>query len=273
MSAVALILIGLLRSAFAGLPLVLFLSTLFLFMVPGVVLSRWLLVEHLSGPAMVPVSFVISAGMFGLLGVPLLILHGSLGLYLWIAVAVVAASLMAAAFGTLRRKTPAEKGVSALSYSSLLWVPFLLLNAVLTSVSTARAQGVLGDTWVYLAWVRQFLNTKELALHEPYFGNEIDAVSRAKINGWLLEQAAFSRVSGIDPIELVLGYLRPTLVVMTLLAFYALAKTLLKSETAALLAGSLYALFFLINLHPTVVSVGGEFIGRVAEDKFVARFL
>ena len=89
----------------------------------------------------------------------------------------------------------------------------------------------------------------------------------------MLEQAAFSRVSGIDPIELVLGYLRPTLVVMSLLAFYALARTLLKSETAALLAGSLYALFFLIQLDPTLGSFGREFVGRVAEDKFAARFL
>jgi hypothetical protein len=273
MSAVALILIGLLGSVFAGHPLVPFLSTLFLFMVPGVVLSRWLFDEHLSRSAMVPVSFAISAGIFGLLGVPLLILHGSLELYLWIAGAVVAASLTVAVFGTLRRKKPAEKGISVLSYSSWLWVPFLLLNAVLASVSTARAQGVLGDTWVYLAWVRQFLNVEALALHEPYFGDEIDTVSRVKINGWLLEQAAFSKVSGIDPIELVLGYLRPALVVMSLLAFYALARTLLKSETAALLAGSFYALFFLIQLDPTVVSFGGEFVGRVAEDKFAARFL
>ena len=46
-----------------------------------------------------------------------------------------------------------------------------------------------------------------------------------------------------------------------------------KSEAAALLAGSLYALFFLIYLHPTAATLGGEFIGRVAEDKFVARSL
>jgi hypothetical protein len=77
----------------------------------------------------------------------------------------------------------------------------------------------------------------------------------------------------MDPTQLILGYLKPTLVVMSLLAFYALARTLLKSETAALLTGSLYALFFLINLHPTVASFGAELIGRVAEDKFVARFL
>ncbi len=273
LGAVALILVGL-RPAFAATPLILFFSTLFLFMVPGLVLSRRFLDEHISGLATVPVAFTISAGIFGLFGVPVLILHGSLESYLWIAGAIVAASLAAAAFGTLRKKRSRERDISPASHFSWLWVPFLLLNTLLASASTVRAQGTLGDMWVYLAWVRQFLNENELALHEPYFESAIATVSRVKINGWLLEQAAFSRVSGIDPIDLILvGYLKPTLVVMSLLAFYALAQILLKSETAALLAGSLYAMFFLTNLEPTAASLGGEFIGRVTEDKFVARAL
>jgi hypothetical protein len=60
---------------------------------------------------------------------------------------------------------------------------------------------------------------------------------------------------------------------VALLCFYALARTLLKSEAAALLAGCLCALFFLVNLNYTHFSFGGEFVGRIAEDKFVARFL
>ena len=273
LGAVALILVGPLRSSSAAFPLVSFLSTLFLFMVPGVLLSRRLFDDHISGPVVVPVSFTISAGIFGLLGVPFLILHGSLGLYIWIAGWIVAASLTAVVFVVLRRKKPTEHGVSGISSFNWLWIPFVLLSTVLACVSTLKVQGTNGDMWVYMAWVREFLSADRLALHEPYFGKEIGTFSRVQINGWLLEQASFSKVSGTDPIELIHGYLKPTLVVMSLLAFYALARTLSKSDTAALLAGSLYALFFLINLDPTIVSFGGEFIGRVAEDKFVARFL
>ena len=72
---------------------------------------------------------------------------------------------------------------------------------------------------------------------------------------------------------LVLDYLAPTLVFVSLLAFYALARTLIKSEAAALLSGCLYALFFLINIEPSVFTFGGEFISRITEDKFVAKFL
>ena len=88
------------------------------------------------------------------------------------------------------------------------------------------------DIWVYLAYVREALNTSHLALHEPYFGKDT-GISRVKINGWLLEQAALSGTSGVDPVELVLRYLNPTLIVLALFAFYALARILVKSAAGA----------------------------------------
>ncbi len=102
------------------------------------------------------------------------------------------------------------------------------------------------DLWVYMAYVREFLNTEQLARFESYFGNETGA-SRVRINGWLLEQAALARVSGLDPVDLVLRYLNPTVVVLALLAAYALARLLLKSEAAALVAGTVYALFLTVG--------------------------
>jgi hypothetical protein len=268
----ALIVVGPLRSTFAEAPLIPFLGALLLLMVPGIMLVRLFFEEYLSGAVMVPVSFAISVGIFALMGVPFLLLHQSLELYIWIAGAIVAASLVAAVLRMLRRKPTAENDARIRPSMIWLWIPFLLLSAVLASMSAIKVQGFYSDMWVYLAWVREFLSADKLALHEPYFGHHI-GTSRAQINGWLLEQAALSKISGIDPVELVLKYLAPTLVVMSLLAFYALARTLMKNTTAALLAGSLYALFFLINLDPTIVSLGGEFVGRVAEDKFVARFM
>ena len=51
------------------------------------------------------------------------------------------------------------------------------------------------------------------------------------------------------------------------------AIAILKSASGALLAGCLYALFFLINLRPSIYEFGGEFISRIGEDKFTARFV
>jgi hypothetical protein len=230
--------------------------------------------ERFGGAALVPLSFVISTGLFGLLGVPLLMLEASLDLYLWMAGAITVAFLAAAMVRAARGRPPARGGDDATwgSSSRWLWIPFLLLSAALAFVSRLRVPGVYEDLWVYLGYVRDFLGTESLASHEPFFGNET-GLSRVKINGWLLEQAALSRISGIDPVELVFDYLTPTLVVVALLAFYSLARVLFKNEAAALLAGCVCALFFLVNLDYTFYSFGGEFIARIAEDKFVARFL
>jgi hypothetical protein len=273
-SAGALMLLGPLRGVVEAFPLAAFLSTLVLFLAPGVLLSHWFLGGHFSGAALVPVSFAISTGIFGLLGVPMLVLHLRLGAYLFLAAAVLAAVLAAAVIRTLRGWSPEESKGSPLSASSFdwLWVPFVLLSTALAAASGARVPFFYDDIWVYLSWVREFLGTDRLALYEPYFGHET-GLSRVMINGWLLEQAALSRASGVDPIELVLHYLTPTLVVVALLAFYALARVLFGSETGALLSGCLFALFYVVNLEPSLLSSGGEFVGRMAEDKFVARFV
>jgi hypothetical protein len=273
-SAGALILLGPLRFVTEALPLLAFLSAFVLFLVPGVLLSHWFLGEHFSGAALVPVAFAISAGIFGLLGVPMLILHLRLGAYLLLAATVVAAFLAAAVVRTRRGLTPEERKDGTLSPTSFewLWVPFALLSTVLVAASGARVPFFYDDIWVYLAWVREFLSTDKLALYEPYFGNET-GLSRVMIDGWLLELAALSRASGVDPVELVLDYLAPALIVVALLAFYTLARILFRSEAAALLSGCLLALFYLVNLEPSLLSFGGEFVGRIAEDKFVTRFV
>jgi hypothetical protein len=276
--AAAFAVVGPLRGAFATQPQVLLVGTLILFMAPGVLLTRWFLGEYFSGAALLPTAFVISAGTFALLGVPLLILQSSLEAYLWVSGATVAASLLVAALvallGELRREQTArpETGFAVSDRGGLLWVPFLALVAALTYISRINAPSYFGDIWVYLSWVREFLGGGTLASEEPYFGGAV-GLSRARINGWLLEQATLSRVSGVDPVDLVFSYLNPVLVVVSLLAFYALARTLLKSEKAALFCGCLYALFFLVHLSVSRLTFGGEFIQRLPEDKLATKFL
>ena len=262
-----------LRDLLSALPGLLYAATLVLFLTPGFLITRWFLGERFRGVAALPIAFVLSAGLFGMLGVPMLVTHRSLDLYLLISGAVVAASLLAAAVVALTRGQPTggAPGMEERAHR-WLWLLFLVSGAVLAYASRMRVPHPYNDLWVYLAYVREFLNTESLARFEPYFGNETGA-SRVRINGWLLEQAAFSRASGIDPVDLVLRYLNPTVVVFALLSAYALMRLLLKNEAAALLAGTVYALFFLLYLGPNIFTFGGEFITRAVEDKFAARFL
>ena len=272
LSAGSLILLGPLRSVFVGIPLIPVLGALFLFMVPGAVLVRWLFGDRIFGIMAIPVSFSLSVGIFALLGVPFLLLHLSLASYLWAAGGVLAVTWAAVVVKILRRRGYAEGSHDSPADSSFewLWMPFLFVCAVLAFLSWAKAPSPYQDMWVYLADVREFFSADKLARYEPYFGNAI-GTSRLQINGWLLEQAALSKVSGVDPVELVTDYLTPTLVGMSLLAFYTLARLLLESQTGALLSSSLYALVLLGLFTP--MNMDFYLVRRIPEDKMVSFFL
>jgi hypothetical protein len=262
------------RGAFEALPGLTVAGAFVLFMAPGALLARWALGERFSGAALLPAGFVISTSVFVLLGVPMLVLQTSLEAYLRVSGVVVALSLLAAALAALLRPPRLEQraGETIPDRGGLLWVPFIALVAALVYVCRVNAPSFFGDIWVYLSWIREFLDGQRLAFEEPYFGDAV-GLSRARINGWLLEQAAFSRISGVEPVDLVFRYMNPAFAVVALLAVYALARTILKSERAALVCGCLYALFLLIDLDATRLSFGGEFVSRLAEDKMVARFV
>jgi hypothetical protein len=268
----SLLVLGPLRSVFAGVPLVSILATFILFVVPGAVLVRWFFGDCIFGATALPVSFAFSVGIFAFLGVPFLLLHLSLASYLWVAGGLLAVSLAAAVVRILRQRSDAEDANNTPDRSSFdwLWIPFLFMCAALTLIAWAKAPSPYQDMWVYLADVRELISADKLARHEPYFGNAI-GTSRLQINGWLLEHAALAKVSGVDPVLLVTDYLTPILVGMSLLAFYALARILLESETGALLSSSLYALVLLGLFTP--MNMNFYLVRRVAEDKMVSWFL
>jgi hypothetical protein len=262
------------RHYFANEPGVLLLATLVLFSVPGLLLVRWFLGEYFSGVALLPAAFVTGVGIFALSALPFLIAESTLSAYLWVCGGIVVGFLLAAVVMAFRpeREVTEEPGFTVSDRGGIMWLPFALLVAAMAYIARTTAPSVFGDIWIYLSWVREYLSGDRLASVEPFFGGAV-GLSRAKINGWLLEQAAVSRVSGVDPVDLVFSYLNPALVIMAFLVFFALARILFRSERAALLSGSLYALFFFIHLNQSRVTWGGEFVQRLPEDKMVAKFL
>jgi hypothetical protein len=266
--------VGPFRHTFAAIPAVMLSATLALFLTPGVLLVRWFFRGYFSGGALAPAGFVTSVGLFALLALPMLILQTTLATYLWACGTTIAVCWLAAVVLTFRPEQTdvGLAGGASLDSGGILWVPFAVLVAALSYMARITAPSYYGDIWIYLSWVREYLGGDRLASVEPFFGGDV-GLSRARINGWLLEQAAVSRISGVDPVDLVFSYLNPALVVVAFLVFYALARILFESERAALLSGSLYSLFFLIHLSQSRISWGGEFVQRLPEDKLVAKFL
>src|SRR5919107_3659594 len=173
--AAAVIVLLPLREISGAFPLLPFAATLVLFAAPGLLLSYWVLRDDISGVALVPVGFAFSTGLFGLLGVPALILHLSTENYLLAAGALLAAFLVAAAWRALRAKAPAAESsdTSHGSPAGWLWALFALLCGVLAFVGIRRVPSSYDDVWVYLSWVKDFGGSERLALVDPYFGERI----------------------------------------------------------------------------------------------------
>jgi len=260
------------RTTFLTAPGIMLAATLALFLTPGVLLVRWYFWKYFSGAALAPAAFVTSVGLFALLALPMLILQVTLATYLWTCGIIVALCWLAAAVFAFRPEQAVEGRIGIADRGGLLWVPFAVLVAALSYIARITSPSYYGDIWIYLSWVREYLGGDRLASVEPFFGGDVD-LSRARINGWLLEQAAVARVSGVDPVDLVFSYLNPTLVIVAFMVFYALARTLFKSEKAALFSGCLYSLFFLVHVSQSRITWGGEFVQRLPEDKLVAKFL
>jgi tetratricopeptide (TPR) repeat protein len=202
----------------------------------------------------------------------------SFGIYLLICALILALALGLLVY-RLVKVGPSAEGAEDRGSFSLLWIPFAGLSGVLAYASTVTVEEPNGDSWIYLAYVREYIGADQLGLSNPLFGasaGDSYLSFRTMINGWLLEQAALSRVSGITPVDLVLDYLAPVLTILSLLAIYALAHVLFNREVA-LLAGSFTALLFLVDLQAIVqtalMSPANEVATRVTEDKYVTRFL
>lgn len=270
LSALSLLLIGPLRDAPVTAPVLPVLGTLILFVVPGIVLASMFLGSGHSLPAQVPLVFTLSAGIFGLLALPPLVLKWSPETYLNACAGVLALSLAGTVLLILRSpRTEPEVERDALERGGRwLWIPLLSLTATLAAVSPFVYHPPKSDTWAYLMYVRKFLELEQLNVFPSAQG-----FGRSTLAGWLLEQATISRVSGVDPVDLALTYLEPALIVVAILSFYALARTLFESEPAALLTGCLAALFFLLQLNPLSPIPDGEFVGHMVEDKYVVRFI
>ena len=273
---VSLIFLVPLRGLVSAVPVLPFLATLALFWIPGGLTSRLILEDSFSGVGRLPVAFALSTGIYGLAALPFLVLHRSFDEYLWACGAILAASLVLAAFRFFRGNTEDEYATvnhGESTWTRLMWAPLLTFGTVLAYASSRVVPEPNEDHWAYLAYVQGYLGAEKLGLTNPFYGTETESFSRLTLNGWLAIQAAFSGISGMNPVELASGYLAPALVPFSLLAFYWLARVLFENEGAALFAGGLYGLFLLFYMDMTPVSFGGDLVRRVLEDKFAARYL
>jgi tetratricopeptide (TPR) repeat protein len=209
------------------------------------------------------VAFALSAGLFGVLALPFLVLRWSLDAYLLVCGGVLALSLVGALLLALRGRPAPEEPATEARGTRLLWVPLAGMAAALAVTAVHVFQAPNTDIWSLIGFVQGFSD-----VDQPR-----SAWGRYALNGWIFEQAALVRVTGLDALSLVQDYLAPIMVVITLLAFYWLALILFKNRTAALLATCVATLGYLLQIDAVQAFMGNELIARSTEDKHVTRFV
>lgn len=242
-----------------------------LFILPGLVLSG-LLLGRRDGKSRdtlstVPLAFALSAGIYGLPALPPLLLKWNLDTYFLACGGVLLLSVVGAIVLMFRGPKPTGERRETGSNERVLWMLLAVLTAILIFASAVVHQPARSDFWAYVMYAQRFL-----AL-DPLNGFFSAKFIRSSVMGWVLEQAAFSWVSGINLVTLLTTYLAPVMILASISALYGLALAVFQNKTVALISGCLAALFFLYHLDSSIYSLGNEFVSRTTEDKFVVRFI
>ncbi len=262
LSAVALALLVLSRGlGLFDAPTATFVAALVLFIVPGAVIAGLFAGDGYDGlhlPLSFPVAFAFSAGLFGLLALPFLVLRWSPDVYLLVCGAVIALSLAGMVFLARRGGTdgaPRERG------AWLLWFPLAAGTIVLAATAVRVFHPPDGDMWSYLGFVQGFSDVVQSR----------SAWGRYALNGWMFEQAALVRITGLEPVSLVQDHIAPVVVVVAVLAIWWLARVLFGSR-AALLVACVAVIVCLIQAGDPRV-MGDDLVAHATEDKYVTRFV
>ncbi len=146
----------------------------------------------------------------------------------------------------------------------LVFVILLTLAALLTFF-TPRDE----DDWSYYPIVRGFVDAQHFLPVSP-------TRLRAGLSVWWFFHAFLIRTSNVDIVRLGQDYLPLLLVPLSLLAFYAFARTLLGNRNKAVAATVLQLAFYVIDLFyndPDVQLTGGWVLGRIDQDHTAAQFI
>lgn len=151
-------------------------------------------------------------------------------------------------------------------------LPILLLLLVSGIACLVVIQRVIGDDdLTYLAYVTNWQNSIRLDFNDILFGETELVHPRFWIMSAPFAQALLAEISKVPGILLLSGYYEPFLVILAVLSWYELSRTLTLSPRAASASSILQLVFLLLlseYLHP-----GAPFFKQLSADKATAAFI
>jgi len=163
-----------------------------------------------------------------------------------------------------------ERTISSLNVDDTLQHLLLLLIAVV--VSLVVIQRVLNDDdLTYLAYLTNWQHASQINFNDIIFGEAQIVSPRFWIMSAPFAQALLAEISHIPGILLISGYYEPFLVILSVLSWYQLLRTMGLSARIASAATMLNLTFLLLlsqYLHP-----GGPFFRQLSSDKAIAAYI
>lgn len=249
-----------------GVPLLALGAAVAVLIYPGYLLTTLLfapcelrLIERLS------IALPLSLGIMAVPAVIALLVAMTLDLYIGIFLAVcLALSLLY----IRRMETRPEIGLRQrwrgltrdISFSSAILLALILVVVIPLAAYAPRSI----DNFVYLGYIRQYLDLGKLVPSEPFLGTNY-IHPKDSLDPSLLHLTFLARLSGCDPIPMLGRYLPPLLAIFSLLAFYGLAEQVLGNANYALFATTLQVAYYLGWRFPRA-----EFFSGIAQDKITA---
>jgi tetratricopeptide (TPR) repeat protein len=247
-----------------------------LFVFPGFLLTTLLFKpSELSWLQLLAVSSVLGVGTLIVPATLLLLLRTSLDHLVWVSIGINGGLVLLHIFWPRARRWGGRRILEnrGAVRTNLLLVGACFVAVVLTLVLFNSLADIYayGDRWGYTAYMRQYLDWPRLDFSDPMYEASRENQFRVMFDGWLVLEALLSKVSGVDPIAVFSLYLPPLLMVVSLLAFFSLAKELFRDPNIALLSSLVLILDLVASMRMGHgFEAGFRFFGSIAQDKHAA---
>ena len=242
--------------------------TLAIFMIPGISLYGLLADRNSIWVNRITFGFVISHLLIALAGTMGRIFHVSFDLIRNLMMVLGIVLLLFTLYPTLSRGLSLRMGMTTLKEFASLW-PLGLVTILVILIVIQREFS--DDDLSYLAFLTNTQYSAHLSFSDIFFGLTQPVTSRFWLMSAPFAQALLADLSKIPGLLILSGYYEPFLIIIAILCWYGLARTMRLSHQAASVSVVLQILFLLLlseYLHP-----GAPFFHQLSADKATATFI
>jgi hypothetical protein len=241
---------------------------LLIFIIPGLSIYGLLMDRQGRWTEYLTFGFVISHLIIAVAGMAGRLLHVSFGL---IKDSMMLVGLLALLFYLLpivSREISIQIDWSSVGRIASAW-PLILISVLASLIVIQRV--LSNDDLTYLAYITNWQHSTHLDFKDLVLGADQLVHPRFWMMSVPFAQAFLANISGLPGIFLLGGYYEPFLVLLSVLCWYGLARSLYLSHQAASISAILQILFLLLlsqYVHP-----GAPFFNQLSVDKATATFI